>query len=221
MGFIFGIHGGKRCGKDTTANILINNAEINKISLADPIKQIVSAATGISILNFYDDYEKDRIFDEPFVFSSDQIIELINQVEIRYPLTKNQADSIELFFNNQPFISIRDILQKFGTDCCRNLIDQDIWLKIFEKEINDGRSYVIPDVRFPNEFDLIKRLNGYMILVKRNTGLVDDHISENMDIPESKFDIIIDNNSTISKLNEEVSLWYTLKFNNSTARILG
>jgi hypothetical protein len=74
---------------------------------------------------------------------------------------------------NVPFNG-RVCLEYFGTDVMRNMFDNDIWLKILQrnaaKAIVDGYRVVIPDIRFENEMKMIDALNGTLFVVYRNVG---------------------------------------------------
>ena len=65
--------------------------------------------------------------------------------------------------------SPREALQKVGTDCFRNIIDPDIWVKSVQKQILTGKyeRVVISDCRFINEINLIHELKGTLIWVQR------------------------------------------------------
>ena len=65
----------------------------------------------------------------------------------------------------------RYCLEYFGTDVMRNNFDSDIWIKILKREarsaINNGKYVVIPDIRFPNEGNLIDELGGTLLTIYR------------------------------------------------------
>lgn len=65
--------------------------------------------------------------------------------------------------------SPREILQTLGTDWGREMIDQDIWIKIAENSIKQSDSDLImfDDCRFQNEVDMIKRNGGHVVELYR------------------------------------------------------
>ena len=65
--------------------------------------------------------------------------------------------------------SPRKIMQTLGTDWGRNMIDQNIWIKIARKKIEDSKAEVvlIDDCRFDNEANMIQELGGYVIELYR------------------------------------------------------
>lgn len=93
------------------------------------------------------------------------------------PVKKEQVDP---FWNKSP----RVLLQLIGTDCFRNIIDPDFWVKLAEREITKhldaGKNVVLSDVRFPNEVDCVTKLGGKMIHIIRleSSTTFDCHASE-------------------------------------------
>ena len=67
-------------------------------------------------------------------------------------------------------ISPRKALQLIATDCFRNIIRDDFWVKAVEKKIKDNpnQNYVITDVRFPNEVKMIHQNGGEIWKVRRS-----------------------------------------------------
>ena len=75
--------------------------------------------------------------------------------------------------------SPRELMQLLGTEFGRTLVSQNIWVASLEKHLEQGQSYVIDDVRFPNEAAMIRANGGIVVRVVR--GLDDEpaeHISE-------------------------------------------
>lgn len=66
----------------------------------------------------------------------------------------------------------RTILQLAGTEFGRDLYGKDIWCNVVEAWFKilehhwDETHFVIPDIRFPNEVEMIRRLGGLVIRVK-------------------------------------------------------
>ena len=69
--------------------------------------------------------------------------------------------------NEQPFThngtTMREILQRFGTDIMRKHVDKDYWIKFVATRIvnTDYNYYLITDYRFPNELDVIDYIKLY------------------------------------------------------------
>lgn len=90
----------------------------------------------------------------------------------------------------------RQLMQKFGSDFLRDMIDRDFWIKFFVRWAQkQQRPIVVSDVRFQNELDIIKSLGGHVIkLERKDAGHISDdpHSSECVDSLKN-IDVIIEN----------------------------
>ena len=188
---IIGICGLIGSGKGTVADILVNTHKFTKISFADKLKDGVASVFGW-----------DRKMLEGDTDESRQWRELKDD-----------------FWSNETKMEVtpRLVLQLFGTDCMRNGFDDGIWVSLVKKELldNPGRNYVIPDVRFANEVDMIRDVGGevweikrgpdpeWLIEYKTNGKEPKVHASEWKWI-KSKKDLVIKNNSTLDELSNQV-----------------
>jgi len=82
-------------------------------------------------------------------------------------------------------ISPREIAQKVGTECAREVFRQDFWLKRCESQMNDSPVkpviFIVSDVRFENEAAWIRENGGEVWHIERPTlgeGVVRAHASE-------------------------------------------
>jgi hypothetical protein len=117
----------------------------------------------------------------------------------------NLKEVQDTFWNTTP----REILQKVGTDALRNNYRQDIWVKSLERRVlsEPNASWVITDVRFPNEAEAIKSWGGFIVRVDRpdapgisTTG----HSSEHAMDKYQHWDGIIKNTGSFTDLFENV-----------------
>ena len=123
-------------------------------------------------------------------------------------------------------ITPRIVLQEFGTECMRDGFDDSIWVSLLKKQMLDTPGdYVVPDVRFRNEQDMIRELGGEIWRVQRGdvpewygcamldntTGgnlmeSYDVHVSEYKWIDmNNKFNSTIYNNNTIENLTQDTT----------------
>lgn len=95
---------------------------------------------------------------------------------------------IDVFTNNTEEKNIiRPLLVTWGTEVRRKL-NQDVWIDKINDSINEDSLIIVPDVRFKNEFDWVKKNNGYMFFIDRidNKGnLIPD--ANNDEIENNKF----------------------------------
>ena len=101
-------------------------------------------------------------------------------------------------------LTIRQLMQRMGTELFRKQFGYDFWIEKTAKMIadTDYQYYIISDFRFPNEINVIDyacgydEYNTYMFKTVRivNDDLIkaSNHISENL-LDNVKHDIVIDN----------------------------
>ena len=179
---VIGIGGKKSVGKDTFGSFLCDYGGFRKFSLSDTLKIIVSELFDWDINLLYGNTEQSREWRETF---RDQ-----------YWVTK---------FGND--FTPRKALQVIGTDVFRNTLSYDFWCWVMERKIklSGYPRIVIPDVRFPNEIALVKKIfQGITVYIVRNLPehAHDGHISENA-IDQGQFDHVIYNESTLDNLRLE------------------
>ena len=195
---IIGICGLIGCGKGSVGDILVEKG-YTKVSFADKLKDGVATIFGYNRAMLEGDTDESRSWRE-------------------------QTDE---FWSKETgrTITPRIILQEFGTDCMRNGYYDGVWVSLLKQQILDNPgNYVIPDVRFRNEQDMIRELGGEIWRVQRGdvpewygcamldntTGgnlmeSYDVHVSEYKWIDmNNKFNTTIYNNSTIENLKERV-----------------
>lgn len=178
MPLIIGITGKKFNGKDTLGKYL-SKYGYKRLAFADPLKKVLNVI---------------------FQFNDDQLYG--NDKETPDPYWK---------------VSPRSVMQFVGTDLFRHQIKKilpnigdNIWIEVVKRQIleiwkiNPKQKIVLTDLRFPNEINLIKELNGVIIRVKRNIDKSDEefivvHESETY-IDKLTVDYDFDNNGTKNDL---------------------
>ncbi len=204
---IIGICGLIGAGKDTAADYLVNLHHFRRESFANSLKDAVAQVFGW-----------DRTMLEG---RTKQAREWREQVDPWW--------SARL---GMPNLTPRWILQYWGTDVCRRAFHDDIWIASLENKLRNSQDdVVISDCRFPNEILAIKRAGGIVVRVvrgpepewyeaalsanrgpdgntswalsKRRLESLKIHASETSWIG-TKFDAVLDNNSTLDHLYEQV-----------------
>jgi hypothetical protein len=204
---IIGVCGFIGSGKDTVADYLTNFHEFRRESFANTLKDAVSMVFGW-----------DRTMLEG---RTKQAREWREQVDPWW------AERL-----NMPKLTPRWVLQYWGTEVCRKAFHDDIWIASLENKLRNSKDdVVISDCRFPNEITSIKNAGGIVVRVVRGDepewyeaavsmnagewGNMDWMLSktkiESLGIHASetawvgtKFDHILDNNSTIDDLYSQV-----------------
>ena len=105
-------------------------------------------------------------------------------------------------------ISVREMLQKLGTDCARQVFFDDFWVRRLDAEVESNEEYsdgfVVTDVRFDNEAKWIKDRGGVVLSLHRNSPEgVRAHKSED-GVSHEYIDKYIPNVSTIADLQRLV-----------------
>lgn len=121
--------------------------------------------------------------------------------------TKNSLSAVK--DSNGNYYTIRQLLQKFGTEVGRN-VSPNLWVDAlindYLKAKLDGYKeyWIITDVRFENEAEAVRENDGILIRINRNTKLNDQHSSETALDNYKNFNLIIDNNGTLDELIDKV-----------------
>jgi len=194
---IIGICGFIGSGKDTVADYLVNFHEFRRESFANTLKDAVSS-----------------------VFGWDRTL-----LEGRTKEAREWREQVDPWWAERldmPTLTPRWVLQYWGTEVCRKGFHDDIWIASLENKLRNSKDHVvISDCRFPNEISSIKNAGGQIVWVQRGTlpewyeVAVDANRGSNVALNElkrlkihasetawvgTKFDAIIDNNSTIDAL---------------------
>jgi len=178
---IVGITGRKFNGKDTLGKYFIDELGYKKLAFADSLKEGCRCIFG---------------------FTDEQ-------------LYGEKKEEIDEFWKATP----RKVLQFVGTELFRNQLAEimphlghDIWVEVVRKKIldNPDTNFVITDVRFPNECEIIKKMGGIIIRVNRDSvnTTVDLHQSE-IEIEKLDVDTVIQNDGSIDDLYVKLRAYLT------------
>lgn len=179
---VIGINGYARSGKDTVAEILVRNYGFKRFSFADHLRACL--------------YELNPIVGGRWDWSgADQ-----KYVIMRWQNVIN-VYGYENYKDTEYGTEMRRLLQVMGTEVGRQMIADDVWVRELDK--HSGR-IVVPDMRFPNEYDKIIERGGKVWRIDRpDVRPVNPHVSETA-IDDKRFDYHIDNSNTIKALEQEV-----------------
>ncbi len=103
-------------------------------------------------------------------------------------------------------VSPRHMMQTLGTEWGRQLINPDLWLVMAQQALlTNGPGMVVPDVRFDNEAEWIRKHGGRIIhLVRPTASDVAPHASENGVARDESRDILLFNTGTLDELQVAV-----------------
>ena len=190
---IIGLCGLIGCGKGTVGDILVEEHGFTKISFADKLKDGVAQIFGWDRALLEGDTDRSRLWRE----------------------------KVDEFWTRETgrTITPRIVLQEFGTDCMRNGFYDGVWVSLTKKEIieNPDKDYVVTDVRFENEVNMIKSVKGSVWRVQRGLDPVwlrmyQDVDVEPKDVHESEwrwvksgYTLTVHNNGSLEELKNQVS----------------
>jgi hypothetical protein len=201
---IISISGKMGSGKDTIGEIIQNlclsehgeTFEIKK--WAYKVKQVASIVSGIPIEKF-----EDQEFKKSFLGPEWSQVKCIPLNAI--PVFEDVHFSVQM--------SVRDLLQKVGTDAMRDGLHENVWINAMMSEYKKNSNWIITDTRFPNELSNVKNHKGITINVTRTIFINEDthpigvnlHQSETA-LDNAKFDYTIKNDGDIEQLIKAVKL---------------
>ena len=190
-------------GKDTVAEMLVNEHGFRRDSFAGTLKDAVAA-----------------------IFGWDR--EMLEGKTAEARALREIADPWWSARLGIPELSPRWVLQQFGTEVCRTHFHDDIWLASLENKLRhlSSENIVISDARFTNELKMLRSAGATTVCVSRgdkpdwwNTAVQAHTTPEamlfmtNSGIHRSEwdwagyhFDLHLTNNKTLADLEEKVVL---------------
>lgn len=200
---LLGIAGNTKSGKDTLAKFLAEECDCAITHFADTFKNILK---------------------DVFAFSDDQLWGAGKNIpDKRYPFSGTcPVDHAACSFSDEDeswhcsvcgksyakFLTPRFTMHTLGTEWGRAMY-ANVWIdmtlrkiqQMFQRE--NKQRWLIADVRFQKEIDGIRKMGGAVVLIKR--GVPSEHLwhateAELLTIPDSAFDMVIDNNGTLDEL---------------------
>lgn len=206
---IISLSGFKGHGKDTVGQILAQHAGFTCVSFATPLKHVLSHQFGWDIT-------------------------LLEGITPESRSWREQPDPYWSTKLGRPFTP-RQAMTEIGTDLIRRRFLDSQWCDLMQKQIQDLDTPVcITDARFPNELELVRRLGGTTLWVKRlplpewydaavkyaalptwTQKLVKPFCTSIQHVHDSElvwtnwqFDHVIDNSHTLADLHDQVLNWY-------------
>lgn len=179
---IVGLAGYARSGKDEAAKGLVNNLGFERRAFADILRKFAYRMNPMVGISPYGQAE--------------YLVDVINRF------------TWDGYKETEWGEEIRRLLQRIGTECGRQLISDTIWIDatLGPDRIIDEPKIVVPDVRFPNEFNEIQNRGGMLIRIHRpGVEAVNSHVSEHaLDGYANYYDADIINNGSVNDLHDKI-----------------
>lgn len=191
----------KQAGKSSLADYLISYLSgqgkwAKQYSFADPLKEFCMKVFGLSYAQCYGtDVDKNTL----------SIIRWDN-----LPLSLDEINILKTKHNpHSEFLTSRQLLEIFGTNICRKM-HYDCWAEATLQQIKkESPQYAfVADCRFPNELEVFKSYNPYVIRLRRNpfnSQVESETALDNYDFMQFDNHLIVPNMEwSISQKNEYV-----------------
>jgi dephospho-CoA kinase len=168
---IIGLSGYASSGKDTVAKVLVEQFGFTRIAFADPIRELL--------------YTMDPMVWGQTYEGGQSVKEFVD--EVGWDIAKQHHE-------------VRRLLQTLGYSA-RHVLGDDVWIIAAMRKMRDEINYVVTDVRFLNEADLLRHeLDAQLWRVERpGYGPVNEHVSE-WQLNGYEFDRILNNDGTLEEL---------------------
>lgn len=216
---IIAIAGFKNSGKDTSAEMLrylLNSpkffhkyfwfkylknffkSDYKIVSFAFPLKKTLAALLNIDYVLLNSRAYKETLYVKfPELIISSSPISTLSDSKLDKFLNSNNFSFLQSYY-----LSIRQVLQVFGTEIMRNYFGDSLWINATLKNCKSSH-VIISDLRFKTEYEAIKRLNALTIYINNPKAKQGFHASERELVEllnQNKFDIIINNDGSLKDL---------------------
>lgn len=206
---VISILGKKGHGKDYISKLIGEEIfrslrfKSKEIAFADKVKEVLSVLTGIPVKKFHSQE-----------FKTSYMINLKNfsciPIDGRLSTINSSTFNEDLFKQKDIWISIRELMQYFGTDIMHKAFGKRVWVNATLQELDYKKVNIFTDTRFISEYKVLKDLDAVTIrVVNPNINNEDSHPSETeLDDYPADYTIINDwssERSNINFLNEQVN----------------
>jgi len=208
---IIGILGKAGSGKDTVADILVKNHGFVKIAFADPIKRFCMDVFDFSEEQMWGASEFRSEIDERYGITPRLLLQRVGTEGVR----SCYEDAWVEYAIRKAKLVLSD--PKYRYDKVKGVYEAPIDSVMTGLPLDEApKGVVISDCRFENEVQLLKDAGGTLVKINRDSsglaGSAARHRSEmeQEGIPDSTFDAVINNNTTLKALKEEAAqlLWF-------------
>jgi deoxynucleotide monophosphate kinase-like protein len=178
-GHLVGITGYATSGKDTFAKSLALRGGFHVMGMSDAL---VNMARVLNPLLQYDDGQ---------LFELNRVLDAVGYTEAK------------------KIPSVREYLQRLGTEAVRDILGNDAWVNAAERKfygwLENDEHVAVTGIRFPNEANMIKRFGGTIVKILRNGTEPSNGHSSDTELDTLPVDVVVFNNGTVDDLGKEAS----------------
>ena len=145
-----------------------------------------------------------RIYRKAHADTLKQIVSLLTGVELKWLYTEEGKNAFCPEFN----MTYGQMLQQLGTNVLRSW-DPDVWIKSLYAGYDESKILIVPDVRFPNEAQVVRDKKGILIKItgdpvgaNANSNRDKNHPSETAMNVWTDWDYVVENDGPLSELWE-------------------
>lgn len=212
-----------KSNKDGSISVNGENVKVNDIApsfvklygFADGMKHIICDLFNLDIKDAYgSDADKNKLThikweNMPGIMTRKDLFQATKKfIERRESLLGMKDEGFSLYYHEPGFMSIRDILQYFGTEIGRKIYDK-CWINYLINQIkkDSPKIAIIYDCRFDNEAYALKEMRGLCIYLNKHVPTAaGTHSSENGFVDFNEWDAFVDNQNcdNVRCLNEKL-----------------
>jgi adenylate kinase family enzyme len=160
---IISIYGRNKAGKTTLADTLINEYGFVRLSFADALREIVKSYFGIDV-SWKTDLSWNMYVDAKYIDGINKLFSNINGSDDIKRLVFDRVSKATTRYE-----AYRITMELIGTEVFRNLVLKDIWVAVLVfnvfKHLGEGKSIVVDDMRFDEEYAIFDKLNAIFIRI--------------------------------------------------------
>lgn len=206
MRLFIGFTGVKQAGKSTAYSFIKERfPEVQEIALANKLKNVCSEVFGIPRKDFDDPATKEKELEKPIYLDANSVAQVITQFGFTPDEQAHVRDHVCKVLHTP-----REVAQYIGTEVLRT-VSENVHCHGSVLGLPEHGIFVVTDIRFPNEYDFFRNLEGaqfyphYICNYGAETkSQQDSHASEKHILTIAKKCATIDNNGTLEDLRNRV-----------------
>lgn len=182
-----GLGGLLRSGKDTVADHLVEKHGFVKMGMSDPLHESMMALNPVV-----------KVTPSERAKAEEEGIYIPNEFMRYRALTEHMG-----YVRSKEIADYRRLLQAFGTEVVRDIIDPNSWVNIAERRAKAhlvaGTPVVLTGIRFENEFNLVQSLGSPIWVERPGLTTAGTHASESS-VHKDMFQFVVTNDGTLEEL---------------------